>query len=247
MTTKRNVLHAIKWRNLASFFLTTSGIIILVSGVILYIAPPGHYAHAVDWRILGLDKGQWEALHTLFSYAAVLFAIIHIVVNWKILVNYLWDRAKHAYRLKREFIIAILLTLLIGVGTIENWPPFSTVMDWGETLSSAWEANSTGVGEEIIHTHESEVDTSVDTSEGHESMAPVMSRGWGRYTVAEICQQMDVPVEEALNRLAAYNIEADETSRIRTLADVSEYEPSGIVDIILGQPVGTIEGGGEGG
>lgn len=243
MTTKRNVLHAIKWRNLASFFLTISGIIILISGVILYIAPPGHYAHAVDWRILGLDKGEWEALHTLFSYVAVIFAIIHLVVNWKALVNYLWDRTKHAYRLKREFIITILLTLLIGVGTIENWPPFSTVMDWGETLSNAWEANSTRVGEEIIHTHEGEIDTSRE----HESMPTTTSRGWGRYTVAEICQQQDVPVEEALNRLAAYNIEADDTSRIRTLADVSEYEPSGIVDIILGQPVGTIEGGGEGG
>lgn len=240
MTTKRNVLHAIKWRSLASFFLAISGIIILISGVILYIAPPGRYAHAVDWRILGLDKGVWEALHTLFSYVAVIFAIIHLVVNWKILVNYLWDRTKHAYRLKREFIIAILLTLLISVGTIENWTPFSTVMDWGETLSNAWEANSTRVEEEIIYTHESEI----DTNEEHESMPTTMSQGWGRYTVAEICQQQGVPVEEALNRLAAYNIEADDTSRIRTLADVSEYEPSGIVDIILGQPVGTIEGGG---
>jgi hypothetical protein len=65
--------------------------------------------------------------------------------------------------------------------------------------------------------------------------------GWGRYTIADICKQQNVTVEDALARLASYNIDADEESRIRILADSNGYEPSEIVDIILGWLLGTIE------
>ena len=140
MASQSHKWYAIKWRSLASFFLVISSVLILVSGIVLYIAPPGRYANFYGWKVLGLDKGQWEAVHTLFSYTAVIFSVIHLVVNWQVLLNYLWDRAHKAHALKRELTIAVVITLVVGIGTVYNLPPFSTVMDWGEALSASWEA-----------------------------------------------------------------------------------------------------------
>lgn len=229
MTKKEQHWYSIEWRNLSSFFLTLSGILILVSGIVLYVAPPGRYAHAVDWRLIWLDKGQWESLHTQFSYVAVIFTVIHLVVNWKILLNYSWDRIQNAYRLKRELTISILLTLFICVGTVLAWPPFSTIMDWGEVFSNAWESNSATV----IFEQDPLLMIEADTEETHEASIGTQG-GWGRYTVAEICTEYDITTEQALDHLAVYHIDANEETRIRTLADSSGYEPSAIVDIILG-------------
>jgi len=237
MTQKYQRWYTIRWRNLASLFLALSGIIISISGIVLFIAPPGRYAHAVDWRILGLDKGQWEAAHTMFSFVAVIFAIIHVVINWKSLVNYLWKRTKQAYRLKRELTISIALILIIGVGTVMAWPPFSTVMDWGEALSDAWESSYSTV---IIDEHDSLLVDETDLADVDDFVIET-DGGWGRYTIADICVQQNVTVEDALVRLASYNIDADEEARIRTLADSNGYEPSEIVDIIQGWLLGTTE------
>jgi len=239
MTKKTQSWYAIKWRSLSSFFLVFSSLVILVSGIVLYIAPIGRYAHSVDWKILWLDKGQWEALHTLFSFVAVFFSVLHLILNWKVLVNYLWNRVKRVYFFPKELTISLLLTLVITVGTILYVPPFSTVMDWGETFSASWEANaakSLPVGTTLPESSATEI---VD------EVPPAISGGWGRYTVAELCAQENVDVRDALARLQTYGIEADAETRIRTLADTTKYEPSEIVDILLGQPLGTVEAGEE--
>jgi len=248
MTAQTHKWYAIKWRSLASFFLLISSVLILVSGLVLYIAPPGRYANFYGWSILWLDKGQWEAIHTLFSYTAVIFSIIHLVVNWQVLLNYLWDRARKAYALRRELTIAIVITILVGVGTIYNIPPFSTVMDLGESLSASWETGSislttTNRDEEhgVVTDVQPEQDVS-DTTNVAQTDPADFSPGWGRYTLEHICAQENVPLTTAINRLADYGIEADASSRLRMLADANGYSPSEIVDIILGQPLGTIEG-----
>jgi hypothetical protein len=233
--------YTLNWRSLASFFLAFSGIILTVSGIVLYIAPPGRYANAANWRLLWLDKGQWEAVHTLFSYAAVIFAIIHLVVNWKVLVNYLWDRTKKAYRLKREFVVSIVLTAIIGIGTVAYWPPFGTIMDWGETASNAWEGQNPIEHEIIIPaTTEGETSTTGTESEATTLNLPI-SGGWGRYTVEELSQELDVPLDDALSRFESYHIAAEPDSKIRTLSTDYGYAPSEIVDILLGVPLGTID------
>jgi len=248
MTTQTHKWYTIKWRSLASFFLVISSVLILISGVVLYIAPPGRYANFYGWRILWLDKGQWEAIHTLFSYTAVIFSVIHLVVNWQVLLNYLWDRARKAYALRRELTIAIVITILVGVGTLYNIPPFSTVMDLGESLSASWETGSisltaTNHDEEHVTITDVQPEQDVsDTTDVAKTNSASFSPGWGRYTLEDICAQENVPITTAINRLTDYGIEADASSRLRMLADANGYSPSEIVDIILGQPLGTIEG-----
>ncbi|MEA3308605.1 MAG: DUF4405 domain-containing protein, partial [Chloroflexota bacterium] len=101
---KENRRRSWKWRSLVSFHLLFAAIALLISGVALFVAPPGRFAHPTDWRLLGFNKEQWEAVHTMSGYVAALFAVFHLVLNWKVLRSYLRDRARRAYRLKPEFV-----------------------------------------------------------------------------------------------------------------------------------------------
>ena len=54
--------------------------------------------------------------------------------------------------------------------------------------------------------------------------------------------QYGVPLSEGMSRLKSYGIEAQPTDRIRTIADVTGFEPGDIVDIIKGLEPGAHEG-----
>ena len=54
-------------RAFISLVLTFSALVMLVSGLVLYVMPEGRIAYWNDWRLLALDKEQWGAIHTLTS------------------------------------------------------------------------------------------------------------------------------------------------------------------------------------
>ena len=227
--------HTWKWRSMVSFYLLFVGIVLLVSGVVLYAAPPGRVAHTTSWHLLGLDKEQWAAVHTLSSYLSVIFSVVHLVLNWKTLIRYLRNRVSRTYQLQAELVVAVLLTVVVFAGSAMAVPPFSTVMDFGETLTDSWD---TGIVAPVIsEEHES---VAPATSEEHESSDGV-SAGWGRFTVEELCIQEGLSVEDGVAYLADYGIDADASSRIRTLADTNGYAPSDVVDILRGWEPGTTE------
>ncbi len=225
-----------KWRSLVSFHLLFAAIALLISGLALFVAPPGRFAHPTDWRLLGFNKEQWEAVHTMSGYASALSAMFHLVLNWKVLRSYLRDRARRAYRLKPEFIVALLLTVIVWLGAAYHIPPFSTVMDWGGNLKESWEQSAVLPGtttEEhpAVATTEEEA-VSPATTEEHADGGPTGK--WGQLTVEELCTQHDIPVADGLAHLAAYGLEASPATRVRTLSDSSIYAPSDVANIIRG-------------
>ncbi len=243
--------HSWKWRSFVSYFLLFAGAILVVSGVVLYIAPSGRVAHSTDWHLLWLDKAAWESVHTNSGYASIIFGLVHLILNWKVLLHYLWNRTRHAYRLKAEVVVALALSVVVLLGSAWDWPVFRDVMILGETFANAWEDGSSAVviGEEHdaptmpTPAPEAEAATDAITTEEHTEGegGPPSSASWGRFTVAEMCEQNGVTVEDGLAHLAAYNIQADADTRIRTLADASGYSPAEIVDIVLGLEPGTTE------
>ncbi|HYN38594.1 MAG TPA: DUF4405 domain-containing protein [Rhodospirillales bacterium] len=64
-----------------------SAIILLISGVVLFIAPSGRIASATQWALLWLDKDGWVNLHNVFAILFVAGLIWHLVFNWKPLSN----------------------------------------------------------------------------------------------------------------------------------------------------------------
>ena len=131
-----------KWRSFISFGMFFSFLIMGISGLILYIAPPGRVFRWTDWHFLWIDLSQWQALHTLFSYLFLGFAISHVFsMNWKILFSYFTRKTQERLRRKKELISSSIVILLFVFGTLFNVPPFQSIMDLGGWASSTWGEN----------------------------------------------------------------------------------------------------------
>ena len=127
------------WRGWVTFVVTISFIADTISGVILYIAPPGRIAHWTNWTVWGLDKEEWGAIHTIFGYVLLIIVGIHLYYNWKIFWNFIWSKVRKALNLKWELITATVLCLFLFLGALWNIPPFSSTMDLGEHFKQSWE------------------------------------------------------------------------------------------------------------
>ena len=131
------------WRGWTTFFVTISFIVDTLSGIILYIAPHGRIANWTNWKIWGLSKGEWGAVHTIFGYVLLIIVAIHLYYNWKVFWNWIWSKIRKAVNLKWELLTSAIVCLLIFLGTIWNIPPFSSTMELGEHFKESWEVAKT--------------------------------------------------------------------------------------------------------
>ncbi|NTV92177.1 MAG: DUF4405 domain-containing protein [Chlorobiaceae bacterium] len=124
------------WRIFISFGLCIAFIILLVSGVILYIAPSGKPASGVAFRLIGLTKPEWQNQHIIFGFAFSVIALFHLlVINWKAFVSYLKAKASEGFKSPVEFFVIVLLTVLFGLGTYYKIQPFSSILEFGKSVS----------------------------------------------------------------------------------------------------------------
>ena len=131
---------AFNWRIFISFGLVLSFIMLLVSGIILYIAPPGRVANWTDWQMLGLTKSGWQNQHSVFGFAFALLSLFHLfVINWKAFLSYLKTKTTEGLKSPKELFSSLLLFLLFGVGTYFVIQPFSAIIDFGNNISESWE------------------------------------------------------------------------------------------------------------
>jgi hypothetical protein len=128
-----------KWRGVATFMLVMALLVEIFSGVVLYITPPGRYAHWTNWTLWGLSKEGWGAMHTIFGYLLLIIIIGHLYYNWKVIVAFLWSKVRHTFNLKRELAVATVITFAVFLGTVWNVAPFSNVMNFGEKAKHSWE------------------------------------------------------------------------------------------------------------
>ena len=128
-----------KFRAFTALMVLWSFIVENVTGIVLYIVPPGRIAHWTNWKLWGFTKEQWGALHTIFGYLFLIFAVIHIYYNWKAIMNYIKQKIKAGLRMRVELGISLVLIILVFVATAISLPPFSTVMDFGTKMKNSWE------------------------------------------------------------------------------------------------------------
>jgi len=127
------------WRGWTTFTVTISFIVDTISGVILYIAPPGRIAHWTNWTIWGLDKEEWGAIHTVFGYLLLIIVGVHLYYNWKMFMNFLWSKMQKVLNMKQELVWATVVSLIVFLGTLWNIPPFGSIMDLGDYFKESWE------------------------------------------------------------------------------------------------------------
>ncbi len=126
-------------RGFASVATALCFVALAVTGVVLFITPPGRVAHWTGWRLCGLTKDQWGALHIWFALLSVIASGFHIWLNWRPLLSYFKSRVTRRFALRREWTLALTICGVVAVGTLVEFPPFTSLMALNEAIKGSWE------------------------------------------------------------------------------------------------------------
>ena len=141
---------AFRGRPLVSVFMLIGMLVVGISGIVLYIAPPGRVAREIGWNFWLLDKGQWMGLHMAFGLVFVLTTLFHVWFNGRTLLNHIWQRASEEwgasalFTVKAEALVAVLVCLLLGVTVLADVFPGSLFNDLRGVVEEYWKAKSGG-------------------------------------------------------------------------------------------------------
>lgn len=117
-------------------------VLVVVSGVILYISPRGRVANWGQWTVWGWSKESWAALHINATLCFLVFTIVHLFFNWKMLLGYLKRGIVGVFQGSLELLLAVIFGAVVVVGTMTNLPPFSQFVAWRESFKNYWERTS---------------------------------------------------------------------------------------------------------
>jgi hypothetical protein len=211
------------WKVFVSFYVVFSFLALAVSGIVLYVAPPGRIANWSVWRLLLLSKAQWQAVHTIVALLFLVAAGFHIYFNWKVLVAYVKSKLQTGMRMKRELAAASLAGAAILAVSISGVPPFGTVMEVGEDIKNSWSTTS---------------------SEPPIPHAELM-------TVAKLSETVKIPADKAVANLEKQGVKvAGPTMTVQQIADENQLTPQQVYQKIQSDDakpkVSLAEGGGWG-
>lgn len=207
-----------KVRRLVSLTALTSFVFLALTGIMLFFSPQGRVAYWSGWRLLGLSREQYVALHTTFMVLFVVVGVWHIVLNWKPIVNYLKDRTKRVRVLTPEFSIALALGGLFFVGTLAGLFPFQQFLGIGEAVKDYWEA------------------TNGSPPWGHAELSPLdrFCRGMEDFERLENQRLVTIDCNEALVALREAGIEVEEDSQqLIEIARANSTTPQALTEIVL--------------
>ena len=207
MTTNAAERKPFHKKGMTTFIVAWTCLVLVVTGGVLYASPQGRVAHWTDWTVWGLDKEEWGAVHVLTALAFLIAGGFHIYFNWATFVSYFKMRFQAGFNLKREFVVATGLTVLVVAGTILNVPPFSLVVAWSDDIKDYWKAKAIVLP--YAHAEES--------------------------TLADFCTKTGVPVNETVTQLQAKGYEIPDTSMtLGDLARLNDTSPSTMFSGLLG-------------
>lgn len=209
------------WRAFVSIAAAVSFLGMCVTGVILFVVPPGRIANWTGWKIFGLTKHQWIGLHIWLSAVFMVVAIVHIYLNWRPLVSYLKNRASQSFAFRVEWVTAVLICGLITIGTLAEIRPFSSLLAWNEAIKHSWDDSG--------------------------RRAPVPHAEL--LTLAELANQVDgVNLESVIENLKAKGVKVESPeSVVGDLATAHNMTPHELYAIAVGEAAaGRGHGGGRG-
>lgn len=128
-----------KLRRIISLTAFITFIVLAYTGIMLFICPHGRIAEWTAWKIFGMSKEEYGAVHTTFMVLFLITGIWHIVLNWKSIVNYLKDKSKKLRIFTPEFSLALVICIVIFVGTMAGLTPFRQFLGAKEDFKDTWE------------------------------------------------------------------------------------------------------------
>ena len=130
--------NGFKGQAFVSMLSLISFLILVITGIIMFLEPHGRVAYWTIWSFMGLVKDQWGAIHMLGGLLFLIAGLFHIYFNWKLLISYLAGKAQSGLKYKKELLLSTLVLLLVVASGIWSLPPLSYVLDWGEDYKNSW-------------------------------------------------------------------------------------------------------------
>ena len=214
--------HRFQWRAFTSVLITISFITLAVTGVMLFVSPPGRVANWTNWTLLGLTKREWIGLHVGFSALFLAVTFFHLVFNWRPLLGYFKDRWTRRLGLRWEWAGALAAFGLVFAGIQSGLPPFSALLSLSESVKEIWDQPA--------------------------QRAPIPHAEL--LTLAELAEKAGVSLPEAVARLEAKGIQgASSDIVVDELARQNQRAAQQLYAMILGEPTrgGAGHGAGLGG
>jgi hypothetical protein len=81
-----------------------------------------------------LSKTDWGNIHINLGLLFLIALFLHIYYNWKPITMYLKDKAKNLKVFTPDFNAALIITIVFTLGTYFMVPPFSWVLNLGDTI-----------------------------------------------------------------------------------------------------------------
>jgi hypothetical protein len=100
-------MRKFNFRGFVSLLLSFTFLLIVASGLILWLSPPG------PGEFLNMSKGAWKHLHIWIGLTMLLLGVIHLILNWSVYWSYLWNRFAKRPNLIGEILLALVLAVLM--------------------------------------------------------------------------------------------------------------------------------------
>ncbi|MDP1891785.1 MAG: DUF4405 domain-containing protein [Gemmatimonadaceae bacterium] len=209
-----------RWKAFVSLYIVFSFLVLALSGLVLYVAPPGRIANWSIWRLVLLSKAQWQAVHTIFAFIFIVAASFHLYFNWKVLLAYLRSKLHEGLHMKREVGAASAAGVLLLALTIGGVPPFSSVMEAGDDIKNAWAAPSSEPP--IPHAED--------------------------LTVQKLAETAKVPVEQARQNLLQHGVAVDRSDMtVKEIAASNKISPEQVYQRMYADSARPVVAQGQGG
>ena len=125
-------------RKITSLSMAISFLVMVYTGVMLFIAPHGKVANWSNWELWGLSKTEYGNIHVTSMVVLVFFFVWHMYYNWKPLMSYMKNKASGFTVTKKEFLIAFALNIIFIGGTLALVQPFSGFLTLEENIKMMW-------------------------------------------------------------------------------------------------------------
>jgi Domain of unknown function (DUF4405) len=184
------------------------------TGLVMFFAPSCRIARDTSWSVWGYDKTQWTAVHVWFSIAFVAASAFHIYLNWAALTNYFKARLHRGFAFRTEWIAALAICGVIGLGTIYEVSPFSSLVAWKQTIKYGQPGMAAGGRGRPF-----------DGAPVQSPAASMTRYGMGQKTLRQFCADEGIELSWALSRLRDEGLTAMETMTMRQIADGAGVHP----------------------
>ncbi|AHF80111.1 Hypothetical protein TES1_0725 [Thermococcus paralvinellae] len=203
-------MKASAWlRGTVDLVLTVVFILVAISGIALYQAPPGRVADAIGWTFLGATKDTWETVHTYLGFVMIGLVAIHLVVGFNSMIVML----RSAFKKSRVKVAGSLV--LIGLVLVGGYFAFAALTAEEETTYETTSSEGTSV-------------TTVDNTTIEITGSMLKS-----LTLEQLAKMYDVDPQKLVEILKAdYNIEAQPTQLLETIEINNELDREQFKEIL---------------